>query len=62
MTLPSALIIDCLTLGMLELELHDQPLDALALQAQVAAGRTAAADDRQLAFLGSTARASSSAT
>ena len=37
--------------GMLALEIHDQPLDALALQAEIAAGRTAAADDRQLAFL-----------
>ena len=51
MTLPSALSIDCLTPGVLDLEIHDQALDALALQAQVAAGRTAAPDDRQLDFL-----------
>ena len=37
--------------GMLGFELHEQPLGALALQAQIAAGRAAAADDRQLALL-----------
>ena len=37
---------------MLELEIHQQLLDPLALQSQVAARRTAAADDRQLRFLG----------
>ena len=37
-----------LDLGMLDLELGDEALDALALQAQVAASRAAAADDRQL--------------
>ena len=36
---------------MLALEIHQQPLDALPLQAEVAARRTAAADDRQLGFL-----------
>jgi hypothetical protein len=36
---------------MLLLEIEDQPLDALALQAEVAARRTAAADDGQLALL-----------
>src|SRR5688572_3563815 len=35
----------------LDLEIHDQSLDALALQAEIAACRTAAADDRQLDFL-----------
>ena len=39
-----------LDLRVLDLELRDEPLDALALQAQIAAGRTAAADDRQLAL------------
>ena len=33
---------------MLALELHDQPLDALALQAEIAARRATAADNRQL--------------
>ena len=51
MTLPSAFSIDCLTPGVLALEIDDQPLDALALQAEVAARRTAAADDRQPDFL-----------
>ena len=37
--------------GMLDLELHQQPLGALPLQAEIAARRTAAADDRQLALL-----------
>ena len=37
---------------MLDLEIHQQPLDPLALKAEIAAGRTAAADDRQLRFLG----------
>ena len=36
---------------MLGLQLHDQALGALPLQAEVAAGRTAAADDRQLGLL-----------
>ncbi len=35
---------------MLALELDDQSLDALALQAQIAACRTAAANDRQIVF------------
>ena len=51
MTLPSAFSIDCLTPECSTLEIDDQPLDALALQAQVAAGRAAAADDRQPDFL-----------
>src|SRR4051794_21864238 len=38
--------------GVLALEVEDQALDALPLQAQIAARRTAAADDRQGAFLG----------
>ncbi len=37
---------------MLALEVHDQPFDALALQAEIAARRTAAADHRQRRFLG----------
>src|SRR5262249_44417868 len=37
--------------GMPALELHDQLLRALPLQAQVAARGTATADDRQLTFL-----------
>src|SRR5687767_11544777 len=41
-----------LDLGMLDLQLRDQPLDSLALQAEVAAGRAAAADDRQRSLLG----------
>src|SRR5687767_1228628 len=38
--------------GMFALEVENQPLDALALQAQIAARRAAAADDWQLALLG----------
>ena len=56
MTLPSALIIEFLTFGCSRSSSHDQPLDALPLQAQVAAGRATAADDRQLAFLAVGAR------
>ena len=37
--------------GVLDLEVGDQPLDALPLEAEVAAGRAAAADDRQLPLL-----------
>ena len=48
MTLAERLEHRGLDVGMLALELHDQALDALALQAQVAAGRAAAADDRQI--------------
>ena len=55
MTLPSAFSIDCLTPGVLALQIEDEPLDALALQAEIAAGRTAAADDRQADFLRSKA-------
>src|SRR5207253_11392460 len=36
---------------MLALELHEQPLGTLALEPEVAARRTAAADDRQLTGL-----------
>ena len=36
----------------LDLEVHEEALHPLPLQAQVAAGRTAAADDRQRALLG----------
>ena len=61
-TLASALSIDGFTLGMLAFELHDQPLDALTLQAEIAARRTAAADDRQLALAACSARASASVT
>src|SRR5687768_15490073 len=38
--------------GMFDLEIHDQAFDPLALQAQVATRRAAAADDRQAHFLG----------
>ena len=44
------------------LEIEDQPLDALPLQAEVAARRAAAADDRQLALLRVYSRASASST
>src|SRR5262245_60547066 len=40
-----------LDVGMFQLELGDEPLDPLALEAQVAARRTAAADHRQPALL-----------
>src|SRR5216110_1280720 len=35
--------------GMFALQLHQQPLRALALQSEIAAGRAAAPDNRQLA-------------
>jgi hypothetical protein len=37
-----------LDVGMLDFELGDEALDALPLEAEIAASRTAAADDRQL--------------
>src|SRR4029453_10440290 len=42
--------------GMLLFQIENQALHALALQAEVAARRTAAADDRQLALLSVEAR------
>ncbi len=55
-TLARARIIEFLMSGMLDLELGDEPLDALALQAEIAARRAAAADDRQRRRLGVVAR------
>jgi hypothetical protein len=40
----------------LHFELGDQALHALALQAEIAAGRTAAADDRELRRFGVVSR------
>ena len=48
--------------GMLALQVEDQPLDPLPLKAEIAAGRAAAADDRQARTASCTARASSSST
>jgi hypothetical protein len=48
-----------LDVGVFDLELGDESLDALALQAEVAAGRAAAADDGQARLLGVGARPAS---